>query len=57
LLQPLQECPDTCLRFRIVRGEIREDADPLHIALLRPRHNRPCRRRATEQMNSRRFTA
>jgi len=47
--QSLLECPDTDLKFRIVRGCGQEHADAAHpLALLRPRHERP-RRRAAER--------
>src|SRR5262249_22590330 len=48
-LQPLQERRETCLSFRVVRGEIHEHADAAQaFALLRARRERP-RRRAAEQ--------
>src|SRR5262245_35200692 len=48
LLQPLQECPDACLRFRIVRAEVREYANAPHARpLLCARRERP-RDRAAE---------
>src|SRR5262245_62287920 len=48
-LQPLQECRETPLSFRIFCGEVHEDADAAHfLSLLRTRPNRP-RRRAAEQ--------
>jgi hypothetical protein len=48
LLKLLQKCADAGLKFRIVRGW--EYADATHAAaLLRPRPERPCRRRASEQ--------
>src|SRR5262245_46426027 len=53
LLQPLQECPDACLRFRIVRGEVREYANALHARPLRARRQRPRGRRAAEQRDER----
>jgi hypothetical protein len=43
LLQPLQECPDAGLRFRIVRGKVREYANA-SLRLLRVRRERPSRR-------------
>ena len=49
-LQPLQERPEAGLRFRIVRGQVHEHADAPHpLGLLRPRRERPRRRRAAEQ--------
>ena len=50
LLQPLQERSDAGLRFGIVRGQVREHADAPHsLGLLRPRRERPRRRRTAEQ--------
>src|SRR5262245_21549805 len=52
LLQSLQKSSDTRLRFRIVRSEVREYADPPHpLRRLRPRRERPRGRRAAEQRN------
>src|SRR5439155_10850646 len=49
-LQPLQECCETGLPFRIARGLAREHADAPHPLGLRARRNRPCGcRRAAEQ--------
>src|SRR5262245_35106194 len=48
-LQPLQECRETPLSFRIFCGEVHEDADAAHfLSLLRSHHDRP-RRSAAEQ--------
>ena len=57
LLQPLQECRDAGLPFRIVRGTWHEHADAPHpLGLLRARRKRPRRRCAAESvMNSRRL--
>jgi hypothetical protein len=59
LLQRLCERQEACLCFRIIRRRAREHADaPRPLALLRPRRNRPCRRRAAEQgYHSRRLTS
>ena len=50
LLQPLQECRDAGLRFRIVRGAAAMSTPMRRIALglLRARRERPRCRRATE---------
>jgi hypothetical protein len=49
-LQALRKHYDAGLRFRIVRGDCHEDADPTHpISLLRPRRERPRDRRAAEK--------
>src|SRR5262245_3210862 len=48
--QPLRERCDARRRFRIVRGEVHEQADaPNAFALLRPRRERPRCRRAAER--------
>ena len=50
LLQPLQECREAGLRFRIVRGRAHEHADAPHpLGLLRARRERPRGRRAAEK--------
>jgi hypothetical protein len=50
LRQPLLEGRPAGLRFRVVRGEIYEEADPAHpLWLLRTDSERPRRRRAAEQ--------
>jgi hypothetical protein len=53
----MQERRDAGLTFRIVGRQGQQHADPPHpVALLRPRRERPCRRRAAEQRDdSRRF--
>jgi hypothetical protein len=49
-LQPLQECRETPLSFRIFCGEVHEHADPAHfLPLLRSHRNRPRHCRAAEQ--------
>jgi hypothetical protein len=46
----MQERRDAGLTFRIVGRQGQQHADPPHpVALLRPRRERPCRRRAAEQ--------
>src|SRR6516162_4396018 len=50
LFQPLPECREASLGFRIVLGERHEHSDaPQSLALLRARRERPRGRRATEQ--------
>src|SRR5262249_10934359 len=50
LLELLQKRTDPCHSFRIVRGQRGQHADAPHsLALLRPRRERPRRRRAAEQ--------
>src|SRR5262245_42484810 len=50
LLQSLQECRVAGLTVRVIYGRGMEHADASHpLALLRPRRERPCRRRAAEQ--------
>jgi hypothetical protein len=47
--QPLQECPDPDLKFRIIRACGQKHANAPHpLGLLRPRRPRPCRRAAEE---------
>jgi hypothetical protein len=42
LLQPLHECDESALPFRIVRGQIHQHSNPPHpLALLRARRERP----------------
>src|SRR6266436_58770 len=49
LFQPLSECREASLRFRIVLGEPHQHADPPHpLALLRARRERPRGSRAAE---------
>jgi hypothetical protein len=46
----LQEYRDAGLLFRIIRSCVHEHTDASHaLALLRPRRERPCCRRTTEQ--------
>jgi hypothetical protein len=48
-LEPLQECRETTLSFRVIRGEIHEHSDAAHpLGLLRVCRERPRRRRAAE---------
>src|SRR5215468_3758971 len=50
LLETLQERAEAGLKFPIVRSRGQENANKAHLlALLRPRRNRPSRRRAAEQ--------
>jgi hypothetical protein len=50
LLQLLPERRNARLSFRIVRGQIHQNADPPRpLALLRPRRERPRGRRAAER--------
>src|SRR5215472_8354719 len=50
LFQPLPECREASLGFRIVLGERHEHTDaPRSLALLRARHQRPRHRRAAEK--------
>src|SRR5215471_394886 len=50
LLETLQERAEAGLKFPIVRSRGQENANEAHLlALLRPRRNRPSRRRAAEQ--------
>src|SRR5262249_2844477 len=50
LLEPLPECREAGLTFRVVLGEAHQHANPPHsVALLRARRKRPCRRAAEQR--------
>jgi hypothetical protein len=50
LLQTLLKCPNSILRFRVIRGQSHEHADAPHaLALLRPRDKWSSRHRTAEE--------
>src|SRR5947209_556950 len=58
ILQPLFQCAEATLPFRIVRGKALQQSDPPHaLALLRTRRERPRRGRAAEKRDELATTA